>query len=562
MDVQRCTERDVSMLLRRAGNPRALAASSLMTAVCRATGEGDAVAALRHVVGMALVGDDQHTVRVRDAIFRGDFERAATNAQLALRNGISRRHFQRWRARAVWTIARYTREMLGPAGAEPNSAPPRPAAVGCARPQRRDAAWRFERERAEYLRARDAGATLEMRAIAASLERLADGREARALAARWRADASAHLGRTEDARARLDGLASGERLYLEAKLGILDGDLDAAEACAREALPALDDADRVRCNALISQLRLMRWAPSLESARAVERSFGAWERVAMEVEYARHRAREGRWSDAEQAALRALSSAERRGFLGLAASSAAALSACAGARGAWDESLEWRARAIERLLATQDCVLASGLFLRVNGARGLDASLLEVLYARLCLIVPQMLSDAPPQAANVRELLAALFDRTISERRAADLTAAAAAVRRSDSALSHYLGRCVDGAAEMLALSVAAIAQLPWAAALQRASGALAAVAPQMCPGAPRTIAISLPRRGRPSQTAVIEHLRVDDRRPAGSSTEDVANLRLRLVSLRAGTRGALPWRRGDSAVGTPVAAAVAADSR
>ncbi len=548
MDVRHCTERDVSMLLRRAGNPQALAASPLMTAVCRATGKGDPVAALRHVVGMALAGDDRRTAKLRDAILEADFDRAATNAQLALRNGVSRRHFQRWRARAVVTIAHYARAMLRRCGTAPASSP-------------RRFSWRFERERAEYARARDAGATLQMRSIAASLERLADGREARALAARWRADASAHLGDTDDVCARLGGLKSGERPYLQAKIDVLSGDLDAAEARAREAWPALDAAERVRCEALTSQIQLRRsvsWTPAI---RAADLPLGSWERTAMEVESARHRTREGGWRDAERAACAALWCAERRGYGGLAAQAAATLSACAGARCAPGESLYWRARAIERLLKTQDCVLAAGLLLPATAARP-DASLRAVLHARLCLIVPQMLSDAPPQAAAVRELLAALVDRALSAQPQTDLTAAAAAVRRSDSALSHYLERRIDGVAEMLALAIAAMADLPWTFALQRALDALTDVALDVPLGARRTIAISLPRHGRPSQTAVIEHLRIDDRRTAATSTEDVANLRLRLVSLRAGSRGALPWRGRDPVIGSTVTPAAVTDSR
>ncbi len=463
---------------------------------------------------MALAGDGSAAgVDLRDAIFEADFERAATNGQLAVRRGVSRRHFQRRRAHAVGAIARYARALLASSEAEPESHPRRHS-------------WRFERERAEYLRAREAGATLAMRAIAASLERLAGGRETRALAKRLCAEASAHLGRTEDVRARLGDLLPGERLYLQTKLGVLDGDLDAA------------------------QVRLTQLLPWQASVRADEPPLRAWERTALEIETARHCAREGRWSEAEGAALLALSSAEPRGWLGLAALCAATLSACSGARGAADEALAWRARALARLLATQDCVLACGLFRRTRRIRRLDASLSEVLHARLCLVVPQMLSDAPRQAVAVRELLAALFDRMVCERRDADLTAAAAAVGRSDSALAHYLERYVDGTAEILALAVAALAQLPWTAALQSAHDALAAVALDVRPGVRRTIAISLPSRPQ-SQTEVIEHLRVD-----------AANLRLRFVSLRAGTRSALPWRCRDSVVGTAVAASAAADSR
>src|SRR5579863_351479 len=172
MTVNSCTERDVSMLLRRAGNPRALAAAPLMDAVCRATGQPDPVAALRHVVGMALTGEDRRTSGLRDAIFEADFKRAATNAQLARRNGVSRRHFQRWKARAVEAIARYAREMLGLSDAQPTPAQERPPSTS-PYAKRHEASWRFESERGELLRARDAGAMREMRSVSASLLRLA-----------------------------------------------------------------------------------------------------------------------------------------------------------------------------------------------------------------------------------------------------------------------------------------------------------------------------------------------------------------------------------------------------
>ena len=72
------------------------------------------VYALERIVTAALAGDDARTEKLRSAIFDADFRRAATNAELARRSGVSRRHFQRRRAEAIASIARYAGGLLGP----------------------------------------------------------------------------------------------------------------------------------------------------------------------------------------------------------------------------------------------------------------------------------------------------------------------------------------------------------------------------------------------------------------------------------------------------------------
>ena len=110
--AQRAMERQILTLLHRATKPDALATMPLMRAICRATATPNALDALDRVVRDALDGRDPSAVMRREIIFASDFNRLVTNAQLAARNGISRRHFQRRRAQAITAIARFARNLL------------------------------------------------------------------------------------------------------------------------------------------------------------------------------------------------------------------------------------------------------------------------------------------------------------------------------------------------------------------------------------------------------------------------------------------------------------------
>lgn len=470
-------ERQVLTLLHRVRKPDALAAAPLMTSVCRHTGMTNPVYALERIVEAALAGDDERTEKLRRAIFDADFKRAATNAELARRSGVSRRHFQRRRAEAVTSIAQYTGGLLG----------------SCreSRSPRNGASWRFRRDVGAFLAARDRGSALEMRCIANNLVRLAEGAEATTLARSFLGDANLRLGITG------------------------------------ETLEPLDSS-----------------SPQALSSRS-------WIRIAKEVERARQLVLQDRLAQAETVASSAWQHSELRGFQGLAARSAAVLYATAEARGEFAEARYWRARSIDRLLPTQDRLLGAGLFLysAYDERRRIDRALGDVLYERLCVIVPQMLGDSERQRTAVTGLLAALFDARIS-------ASTIAPVAQSDSAFAHYAEKNLEPVAEMLALTLTALTGRSWDAAFDGLRLALADCAAKLRPAAPRTIAIAVPK----SQSASIDHLKFDDQRSGG--VEDIAGLHVWFLPFRSDARSTHARRRSDAVTGPSGAVAGPAHSR
>jgi hypothetical protein len=457
-------ERQVLRLLHRARNPGALAAMSVP------------VGALEQIVNDALSGDDARTENLRRAIFEADFKRSATNAELARRSGVSLRHFQRWRAEAVASIAQHAAGSLG--------------SIQAPRPPRTGPCWRFRREVAAFVAARDRGNALEMRCIATNLMRLAGDAETQALARAYLGDANRRLGITE------------ERLALD--LGV----------------------------------------PRVRGSRC-------WRRIARDVERAAQLVLQDRIPQAEALASPAWQRCELRGFQGLAARCAAVLCATAEARAAFDEACLWRARSIERLLPTQDRLLAADLFLHPAYGPGcrMDRALSDVLYERLRVILPQMLGDGVPQRAAVTELLDELLDARVSSR-------AIVSVARCDSAFAHYIERNVEPVAEMLALALAALTATTFDAALVSLHCALADCASKLRPAVPRTIAIAVPE----SQPAPTEHLKFDDQR--SGSVEYPAGLHIRFLPFRSDAGAAHARRRRDPVAGPPGAVAGSAHSR
>jgi hypothetical protein len=556
--LQRSMERQVIGLLRAIRKPQTLATAPLMHAVCRATGQTNALAALEHVIGAALAGAGANAAKLRSAILDVDFNHCATNAELARRCGVSRRHFQRWRADAVTAIARYARTIVEPSMLATRNVP-----------SRQDAPLtRFEREYEAYLQARGRGNALEMRAIAGNLMRLALGPEAFALACTCRTDASLRLGRLDEALEHLQQVAPPANLLGRAQLALLHGDLAHAEEYAQAACDALswNDAERYQSLVVISQARLGRsfaWRPA---PGCVDLARTTWERAAMVTECARHLAREGQWQHAETLALAEHDRAATLGYQGLAARAAGVLHACAGTREDRAAASRWRARAIEHLLATQDRFIAMRLFLCPAYDRhcGVDAALAEVLYQRLCLIVPQMLGESADQRDAACDFLAALLDAALAavldHRR---LERAAARVRRVDGALAHYGEKTADALAEMLALVLLSTTGLAWDLLTERLRGMLDQCASKLRPAAPRAFAIAIPR-GQKSQFALTDHLKVDDERSVEdeSSREPVAGLRVRLVPSRSVAGFTLPWSRRHTAPGPARATASSADPR
>ncbi len=185
-------ERYVFTMLHRAKDKSALAAVPLIASLCRRTGIDCSTAALARIVRRALPGSDPKTTRLRSAILDVDFARPASNAELAARKGISRRHFQRQRAAAVGAIARYALRFVE---SEPVS----------------HGDSRFQRELRAFCEARERGLSLEMRSIAKNLVRLAHDRAGRLTALASLAEANVHCGRIEEANGLLESMAPRRR---------------------------------------------------------------------------------------------------------------------------------------------------------------------------------------------------------------------------------------------------------------------------------------------------------------------------------------------------------------
>ena len=482
--LQRGIERQVLTLLHRVRNRRALAAVPLMQSVCAEMGTPDPVAALERIVRTVFSGDDESATQLRKAILDADFDRAATNAELARQTGISQRQFQRRRAVAVSAIAHYARMILGRAQ---DGAPLRCHRARC------EPSSRFEREHAAFLRARDRGVALEMRAIAGSMLRLAESTAAHSLALAYRTETNVRLGKRNEAIEQLSRLSLSTRLLCHAELALLSGDMAGARANAQEALRAASaDRERFRCLVLLSQAAAFSSVGCrLPDVRRLP--LCSWERAAIETAQARFLVDQRKWEAAEKLARSALRRAELLGYQEPAARSAAVLHAISAAHGDKSAALRWRARAVQFLLPTQDRIAASGLFL--GNAYGqwwqMDDLLNAALYERLRVVVPQMHAESARQRDAVCALLAAILDSAAMVcGDSAELARAILLVVRSDSALAHYAEKSREAICEMLALAVTALTGLPWNDAFERIREILDARMMELRPGMQREIAV------------------------------------------------------------------------
>ena len=107
-------ERDVRLLLHRVRKPQELAANPLARTICAALGFSDPVAAIRKVVDEAFAGESHDDVAMRNLVLRCDIDGSLSLAEACRAFAYSRRHFQRYRAQAVGTIARFISQLLDP----------------------------------------------------------------------------------------------------------------------------------------------------------------------------------------------------------------------------------------------------------------------------------------------------------------------------------------------------------------------------------------------------------------------------------------------------------------
>lgn len=103
-------ERTVRLLLHRARKPGELARFPLALALCEVYDCDDPAAALRRAVEDALQGHEYGTLRA--LILACDIEGRESLREACERFAYSRRHFQRFRARAVGAIAQHVRTLV------------------------------------------------------------------------------------------------------------------------------------------------------------------------------------------------------------------------------------------------------------------------------------------------------------------------------------------------------------------------------------------------------------------------------------------------------------------
>jgi hypothetical protein len=338
--------------------------------------------------------------------------------------------------------------------------------------QRYSPAMRFELEYMAFLRARQRGFVLEMQTIAASLRRLAGERGgALPLALQCQADANLRAGDVANAHLHLDlaGRLTFSRndlrqfaaaTMLQSKIALYENDTRRAEELASGAYAVLNrhHRDAYACAVLISQARRQRgapWRPSLDASRLPR---GSWDRIAVDIEHARHLTSEGRRKRAARLAARAFAFASAAGFEGLAARAAGVMYGITAAGPRRDEALRWRADAVARLLRTQDRLLCVGLLAGDEPPMAADEQLLDAMYRRLCVFVPQMLGDDVHQRRTVRNVLeSGLAALDEPARMAPGIRASAEAAGEADSALAHYCRQAAAGIAEILSMTGAAL---------------------------------------------------------------------------------------------------------
>ncbi len=333
-------------------------------------------------------------------------------------------------------------------------------------------AMRFELEYVAFLRARQRGFVLEMQTIAASLRRLAGERgSALPVALQCQADASLRAGDVANAHLHLDlaGRLTFSRsdlrqfaaaTMLQSKIALYENHTRRAEDLANGAFAVLNrhHRDAYACAVLVSQARWQRgapWRPSLDASRLPRAS---WDRISVDIEHARHLSREGRRKRATRLATQAFAFASAAGFEGLAARAAGVMYGITVAGSRRDEALRWRADAIARLLRTQDRLLCVGLLASAEPRIAADEQLIDAMYRRLCVFVPQMLGDDDRQrqaVCRVLECSLAALDDTAGA--APSIRAAAEAANDADSALAYYCRQGAAGIAEILSLTAAAL---------------------------------------------------------------------------------------------------------
>ncbi|MBV8345359.1 MAG: hypothetical protein JO190_10260 [Candidatus Eremiobacteraeota bacterium] len=328
----------------------------------------------------------------------------------------------------------------------------------------------FELEWLAFLRARYGGCVREMDRVATNLDRLAQAHpESATRALLAQAEAKLRAGRLRDAgallgRAERQGLHSlalrqlASSAVLRAEIALQRGDDSAAErfASGAHAILAGRHSDAYRCEATAARAALRLGKAWSASGDATKLSPAAWDRVAIEIERARHLNAAGTPELARARAVQCYEIASTQQYLALAARAAATLGATYDRRSR--QRRQWYLRALAHLLTTRDRSVGCDLYPLEAGialARDLPGALYEGLRHVIPALPPCDDAEAEPACtflagASAYALGHADFDdhliRTIE-------TAARSSVR-----FCQYLLYFSDDATDVLETAFAAIA--------------------------------------------------------------------------------------------------------
>jgi hypothetical protein len=360
----------------------------------------------------------------------------------------------------------------------------------------------FELEWLTFLRARQRGDAHQMDRVARNVKRLAGDRPPWVLRALL-ADAEAKIrrGRLRDATSTLDAAERrGLRTFaltelacssaLRSEIAFQGGDDAAAKRLATGAYFVLRTRHfgAYRCQGLVARARLRlgeSWACP-QDIGALE--LPAWDRVALNVEIARHLLAAGDAKRSRACALEAFQIAADRQYAGLAARAAATVGATFGTT--TQQRRAWRLRALTHLVVTRDLSVGCDLFAQeqreLSAALrcGPESELAGLIYDGLLTAVPMLRAESHVEGHASRVFLCALITSVFGHTRESDrFENAISALKTNAPSFAQYFVHFAEEARAVIHTVLQAIAQPnARAKAEYHLDAALLAVAEQVWP--------------------------------------------------------------------------------
>lgn len=361
---------------------------------------------------------------------------------------------------------------------------------------------RFELEWLCFLRVRHSGDAGQIDRVARNFKRLASDRASwmlRALLAQ--AEAKSRCGRLDEAAGLLDAAdRQGVRNFavtdlayssaLRAELALQRGDDASAERLAMGAYLVLRGRHygAYRCQTTIARARVR-----LDEDWSCPEGIGilsepAWDRVALDIESARHFFYRGDTERARTLSHEALQIAATHRYDGLAARAAATLGATC------DRSVEerraWYLRALSHLLATRDRSVGCDLFVLEKSCvyalllSSSEEGLSDLLYDGLLSAIPQLRAQSHLERKAARRFLSRLILFILGNSRSPQFDGAIRLLDRDASSFAQYLVHFLNDASDVLHTAFHAIVDVRERAKTEyRLGAALRRVATAIRPG-------------------------------------------------------------------------------